>query len=832
MQIKSKKLAILLTILLVLSNITFLPQPTVHAEALEDAVTILALDEEGESVLPLTAVSIDDGDTAFDVLLEAGEEHHVEIAYDEYDFGNMVTAIGDVQQSDPYYWSFNVYGQGPEIGASAYEVENGEHILFTLTDNFSPSVPVTVSAIDLDGNAVINETEVTLMDGASAYDALYQAADKHGVTVDATVDDTYFTFINNIGSVVLGETDYWNIAVNEEALSTSVVAHQVQAGDHLQLTVENFEEDPEDIPSEEENPEEEETPNLPSISNKDIQSSVDEIKGYITENNISLAYGNEWWVWGVAHTEQEIPSSYVSSVEQRVKEIDGEFRSILDLDKVIIGLAAANTDATDVAGYNLVEKLINHRNFLSSSINMPIYGLLALDSGSYEAPKETRDQLIDFILEQEYEVGGWALFGDRPTADITGMALTALAPYQDRADVRAAIDRAVEYLSREQDDTSGYAEEFNGGDSSESVSQVIIGLTSVGIDPTSEAFTKDGGNLVQHLLKFKQNDGGYSHIIDDDYSMAMSTQQALLALVAYQKFVNGDKTTVYQFPLTEDDDGNQDDDDQPENPSNPDDDDSDRGPDHSEDPTKEELVITPTIENNKDEMKITVTLDDLEELSGHELVVIQPDKAREQPSMRIELAYDALKKIVDQGSSLIVDKGDVTLHIPHEILQQLVNEANNQPVEIILDKLEDKNAVGSVYNFTIKGNDQEIHDFNGNEITMVFEVDPDLVKNPEKVNVFYLNEETDKWEVIENSAYDASNHIVTATTDHFSTFGVFEIEEIQSGQKSNDEKEGSKGSGKELPKTATDMYNFLIAGMLLLVGGVILFVIQRRKARV
>ncbi|WP_163971601.1 DUF4430 domain-containing protein [Oceanobacillus halotolerans] len=558
-----QRIAIVFSVLLIISNLAYIQPQVVDAETVEDAVTISALDENGEDVLPLTAIGIEEGDTAFDVLVEAGEIHDLEVHYDEYDFGKMLTGIGDVVSSDPFYWSFNVYGIGPDVGASSYEVSNGEHLFFTLTENFTPSVDVTVSAHNKDGNAVIPETTVTLMEGATAYDALFQAAKENNVTIDASIDNQYFTFINNIAGTELGEGDYWNIAVDDQTLSVGIVAHQVQPDEHVQLTVQTFDTGGEDSTGEGDI-EEPNDPESSTVSYETIQKSINDIITYTNANNIDLTYGNEWWVWGLANTNQVLPETYVASVKDEVKEIDGEFRSIFDLEKVIIGLSAAGIDATSVEGYNLVEKLINHKNFENPSINMAIYGLLALDSGQYKVPTEDKNLLIDFILDNEQDDGGWALFGDRPTADITGMVLTALAPYQDRQDVKQAIDRAVNYLSTEQDDTSGYYEEFNGGDTSESVSQVITGLTSVGIDPTSDAFTKDGGNLVEHLLKFKQDDGGFSHIIDDEQSMGMSTQQALLALIAYQKQLN-DGGLVYQFPIASDEDNS----DTPENPNNP-----------------------------------------------------------------------------------------------------------------------------------------------------------------------------------------------------------------------------------------------------------------------
>jgi LPXTG-motif cell wall-anchored protein len=146
------------------------------------------------------------------------------------------------------------------------------------------------------------------------------------------------------------------------------------------------------------------------------------------------------------------------------------------------------------------------------------------------------------------------------------MVLTALAPYRDQENVQAAIDRAVTYLSEAQGETGGFDIAMNGGDASESISSSIVGLASVGVDPTGEAFTKAGGNLIEHLLKFKQDDGGFGHL-QSDASSGMATQQALLALTAYQSFKNGGGL-VYQFDLAGDEEPPAETD-QPEQPESP-----------------------------------------------------------------------------------------------------------------------------------------------------------------------------------------------------------------------------------------------------------------------
>ena len=94
--------------------------------------------------------------------------------------------------------------------------------------------------------------------------------------------------------------------------------------------------------------------------------------------------------------------------------------------------------------------------------------------------------------------------------------------------------------------TGGFDEAFVGGISSEATSQVIIGLTANQIDPRIPMFTKNGINLIDHLLSFQTSDGGFQHTAGDSRSNAMATEQALQALVAFDLFTKG-KGILYNF---------------------------------------------------------------------------------------------------------------------------------------------------------------------------------------------------------------------------------------------------------------------------------------------
>ena len=84
-------------------------------------------------------------------------------------------------------------------------------------------------------------------------------------------------------------------------------------------------------------------------------------------------------------------------------------------------------------------------------------------------------------------------------SDMTGMALQSLAPYYSRDPaVQEAVDRAIARLSQMQNDDGGYSSW--GTANSESIAQVVVALTALGIDPATDArFVKNGNSAIDAL---------------------------------------------------------------------------------------------------------------------------------------------------------------------------------------------------------------------------------------------------------------------------------------------------------------------------------------------
>lgn len=113
------------------------------------------------------------------------------------------------------------------------------------------------------------------------------------------------------------------------------------------------------------------------------------------------------------------------------------------------------------------------------------------------------------------------------------MALQALSNYISRDEVKSAAESAVEWLSKAQTSNGGF--EFGNVESSESSAQVIIALTSLGIDPLDERFVKKEGNVLDALIKHISSDGGFEHIVGQQ-SNYIATHQGLMALSAMSVF--------------------------------------------------------------------------------------------------------------------------------------------------------------------------------------------------------------------------------------------------------------------------------------------------------
>lgn len=272
--------------------------------------------------------------------------------------------------------------------------------------------------------------------------------------------------------------------------------------------------------------------------------------------------GGEWLVLGLARAEYGGTDSMNQKYLQNVKKVLEDNKGVLSTSKyteysrVILALTSIGVDARNVAGYNVLEGLADFDNVIQQGVNGPIYALLALDSHDYQIPdvegvanKTNRDKLIDYILAQELSGGGWSLSGSSMDVDMTAAAIQALAPYYGSNNkVKLAVDTALEKLSQAQNKNGGF--ESWGVENCESCAQVIVALTSLGIDPDKEArFVKNGKSSIDALLEYGLDGGGFKHTKSGELN-GMATEQAYYALAAYSRFIKGNSALFDMSDVT------------------------------------------------------------------------------------------------------------------------------------------------------------------------------------------------------------------------------------------------------------------------------------------
>ena len=296
--------------------------------------------------------------------------------------------------------------------------------------------------------------------------------------------------------------------------------------------------------------------------------------------------GGEWAVLGLARSGRSVPEGYYENVVKYVQEnIDGNERlhrtKSTENSRVILALTAMGKDVTNVGGHNLLAGLDEMAYIQKQGINGSIWALIALDSHDYAASGDvTRDKLVQAILDSELAGGGWALNGDAADVDMTAMAIQALAPYYKTKDaVKTAVDRALELLSTMQLATGGFGSW--GSENSESCAQVIVALTSLGINPTEDArFIKGGLNPVDALCGYYVAGGGFSHTADGEGRSGMATEQGYYALAAYYRLLNGQTSLYDMSDVTIKENPN------PSKPGEPDEPDENNGGDGTAEPPK------------------------------------------------------------------------------------------------------------------------------------------------------------------------------------------------------------------------------------------------------
>ncbi|GMR68260.1 DUF4430 domain-containing protein [Bacillus sp. MN7755] len=489
----------LLTSLMVVTLVFVSFANTVHITFAEGNTAKLAIIGESPKGIMLCPKEeqIKDGETALSLLQKVMGD---KVEAETMSFGTYVKGIDGLMAGATSGWLYDVNDKSAEVGADSYKLKSGDVVVFRFVSDWS------------------NMSQETLQ----------QTLDKFGTC--KTVEEP--------------KTDDPKQEKPEEPKTDDPKQEKPEEPKTDDPKQEKPEEPKTDDPKQEK-PEEpktddpkQEKPEPPKQENIQVPAAqVNEAISKTSEKMLQDGIESDWVALGLSRSGKNVPIeaklNYVKAVTEKVEKRINRF-SATDLARTIIMMNAMNADPKMVGEHNLVQKL--YESDKVNSVTGYTFALLAFDTKKYEVPvnsKWNRVALVEALINAQHTDGGWTYDSasskdSASSVDVTGMVLSALAPYQDRADVKPAVQKAVAYLYNEQLENGGFS--ADGQENSNSAAQAIIGLSLVK-DVDQNRLHK----AVQNLLSYQLPNGEFKWLPGDQNGSGMATEQALLALIQFKE---------------------------------------------------------------------------------------------------------------------------------------------------------------------------------------------------------------------------------------------------------------------------------------------------------
>lgn len=270
-------------------------------------------------------------------------------------------------------------------------------------------------------------------------------------------------------------------------------------------------------------------------------SSSDSVQEWIDKDMTNHAgLGSEWYIMALADYGNYDFSKYKTALSTYLSE--AEITSASSRLKFALVLIAIG-DKTNPYITESVKNSIGEQGIMSI-----IFGLHILNNG-IKSTAHSESLLINELISLQHDDGGWSVTGNFSDVDVTAMTIQALAcHYKTNSKVRKSVDKAVDFISKQQSENGGFSS--YGLNNPESTAQVIIALSSLGIDICKdERFIKNGKTVFDSIELFCLSDGSFSHK-ENGNSDSTATSQVFCASIAYKNMLNK-KSDFYIFDTAE-----------------------------------------------------------------------------------------------------------------------------------------------------------------------------------------------------------------------------------------------------------------------------------------
>ncbi|NIL34443.1 DUF4430 domain-containing protein [Bacillus thuringiensis] len=476
---------------------------TVHITFAEENTAKLAIIGESQKGIMLCPKEeqIKDGETALSLLQKVMGD---KVESETMSFGTYVKGIDGVMAGATSAWLYDVNDKSAEVGADSYKLKSGDVVVFRFVSDWS------------------NISQETLKETLDKFGTCKTEEPNGGKPEEPKTDDPKQEKPEE------PKTDDPKQEKPEEPKTNDPKQEKPEEP----KTDGSKQEKPDGTKTNDEKPEQPKQENI-----QDPSAQLNEAISKTSDKMLQDGIESDWVAVALSRSGKNVPIeaklNYVKSVTEKVEKRINRF-SATDLARTIIMMNAMSADPKNVGGHNLVQKL--YESDKVNSVTGYAFALLAFDTKKYEIPVESkwnRVALVEALLNNQHTDGGWTYnsSGSKDSAssvDVTGMVLSALAPYQERSDVKPAIQKAVAYLYNEQLQNGGFS--ADGQENSNSTAQAIIGLSLVK-DVDQNRLHK----AMQNLLSYQLSNGEFKWLPSDQNGNGMATEQALLALLQFKE---------------------------------------------------------------------------------------------------------------------------------------------------------------------------------------------------------------------------------------------------------------------------------------------------------
>ncbi|QUW35166.1 DUF4430 domain-containing protein [Bacillus cereus] len=476
---------------------------TVHITFAEGNTAKLAIIGESQKGIMLCPKEeqIKDGETALSLLQKVMGD---KVESETMSFGTYVKGIDGLMAGATSAWLYDVNDKSAEVGADSYKLKSGDVVVFRFVSDWS------------------NISQETLKETLDKFGTCKPEEPNGGKPEEPKTDDPKQEKPEE------PKTDDPKQEKPEEPKTNDPKQEKPEEP----KTDGSKQEKPDGTKTNDEKPEQPKQENI-----QDPSAQLNEAISKTSDKMLQDGIESDWVAVALSRSGKNVPIeaklNYVKSVTEKVEKRINRF-SATDLARTIIMMNAMSADPKNVGGHNLVQKL--YESDKVNSVTGYAFALLAFDTKKYEIPVESkwnRVALVEALLNNQHTDGGWTYnsSGSKDSAssvDVTGMVLSALAPYQERSDVKPAIQKAVAYLYNEQLQNGGFS--ADGQENSNSTAQAIIGLSLVK-DVDQNRLHK----AMQNLLSYQLSNGEFKWLPSDQNGNGMATEQALLALLQFKE---------------------------------------------------------------------------------------------------------------------------------------------------------------------------------------------------------------------------------------------------------------------------------------------------------